>query len=237
MPSINSNYHISLSVDQSTMYYSQHNHSSQQYYYQATHPQQQQQPSHFYPYHSSLSLTNASSNSNDHQQKPTKRSLLFSTDDSIQKKFEWNELEVTGNVRNLSPTLWTLSQLTVLYLNDNQLIRLPSEIACLTNLVTLDLSNNKLRNLPSEIGDLITLRELNLTNNFIRNLPYEMGKLFRLQSLGLLGNPLPNEIFTIYSESNGLQKLLAYFLDHFSTSLNGIKRKKKNKRKTFIRLP
>jgi CCR4-NOT transcription complex subunit 6 len=63
-----------------------------------------------------------------------------------------NELEVTGNVRNLSPTLWTLSQLTVLYLNDNQLSRLPSEIACLANLVTLDLSNNKLRNLPSEIG-------------------------------------------------------------------------------------
>ncbi len=63
-----------------------------------------------------------------------------------------NELEVTGNVRNLSPILWTLSQLTVLYLNDNQLTRLPSEIACLTNLVTLDLSNNKLRNLPSEIG-------------------------------------------------------------------------------------
>jgi Leucine-rich repeat (LRR) protein len=63
-----------------------------------------------------------------------------------------NELEVTGNVRNLSPTLWTLSQLTILYLNDNQLTRLPSEIACLTHLVTLDLSNNKLRNLPSEIG-------------------------------------------------------------------------------------
>lgn len=66
--------------------------------------------------------------------------------------FKGNELEVTGNVRNLSPILWTLSQLTVLYLNDNQLTRLPSEIACLTNLVTLDLSNNKLRNLPSEIG-------------------------------------------------------------------------------------
>ncbi len=53
--------------------------------------------------------------------------------------------------------LWTLSQLTVLYLNDNQLTRLPSEIAGLTNLVTLDLSNNKLRNLPSEIGMLAWL--------------------------------------------------------------------------------
>jgi CCR4-NOT transcription complex subunit 6 len=53
--------------------------------------------------------------------------------------------------------LWTLSQLTVLYLNDNQLTRLPSEIACLVNLVTLDLSNNKLRNLPSEIGRWFSL--------------------------------------------------------------------------------
>ncbi|CAF0741066.1 unnamed protein product [Rotaria sordida] len=217
MSGVSLNYHTSLSVDQSSIYHSQHNHSPQQYYYQSI---QQQQPSHFYPYQSSLSLTNTSSNSNDHQQKSTKRSLPLSRDDSIKKKFEWNELEVTGNVRNLSPTLWTLSQLTVLYLNDNQLTRLPSEIACLANLVTLDLSNNKLRNLPSEIGDLITLRELNLTNNSIRNLPYEIGKLFRLQSLGLLGNPLPNEIFAIYTESNGLQKLLAYFLDNFSTSLN-----------------
>lgn len=63
-----------------------------------------------------------------------------------------SELEVTGSVRNLSPMLWTLSQLTALYLNDNQLTRLPSEIACLVNLVILDLSNNKLRNLPAEIG-------------------------------------------------------------------------------------
>ncbi|CAF3335493.1 unnamed protein product [Rotaria sp. Silwood2] len=217
MPDVNLNYHTSLSVDQSSMYHSQHNHSSQQYYYQSI---QQQQPSHLYPYQSSLSLTNISSNSNDHQEKSTKRLLPLSTDHSIRKKIEWNELEVTGNVRNLSPTLWTLSQLTVLYLNDNQLTRLPSEIVCLTNLITLDLSNNKLRNLPSEIGDLITLRELNLTNNSIRNLPYEIGKLFRLRSLGLVGNPLSNEIFSIYTESNGLQKLLVYFLDNFSTSLN-----------------
>lgn len=91
------------------------------------------------------------------------------------------------------------------------------------------------------IGDLISLRELHLTNNSIRNLPYEIGKLFRLQSLGnddalallighdpcslgLSGNPLPAEILSIYTESNGLQKLLCYFLDNFSSSVNGIHR-------------
>lgn len=130
----------------------------------------------------------------------TRRSLARSLR-SLAFSLIGSELEVTGNVKNLSPMLWTLSQLTALYVNDNQLARLPSEIACLTNLVTLDLSNNKLRNLPSEIGrersvswqlhtdhlilgELITLRELNLTNNSIRNLPYEVGKLFRLKSLG-----------------------------------------------------
>lgn len=90
------------------------------------------------------------------------------------------------------------------------------------------------------LGELISLRELNLTNNSIRNLPYELGKLFRLQSLGnflrisslifnyvyslpgLMGNPLPAEIYTIYTESNGLQKLLTYFLDSLPSSINGI---------------
>ncbi|CAF3637915.1 unnamed protein product [Adineta steineri] len=203
MPGVSLNYHSSLSVDETTNY-SQRIHPSQQYYYH----QSIEQPT-FYPYQSQLSLQND----------PQQRSSLPSADT---KKCEWNELEVTGNVRNLSPMLWTLSQLTVLYLNDNQLSRLPSEIACLSNLVTLDLSNNKLRNLPSEIGELITLRELNLTNNSIRNLPYELGKLFRLQSLGLMGNPLPAEIYSIYTDSNGLQKLLTYFLDSLPSSLNGI---------------
>jgi CCR4-NOT transcription complex subunit 6 len=119
-----------------------------------------------------------------HQNNAIVNRQIFFPNKKIHLIYLGYELEVMGNVRNLSPTLWTLSQLTVLYLNDNQLTRLPSEIACLNHLVTLDLSNNKLRNLPSEIGDLITLRELNLTNNSIRNLPYEIGKLFRLQSLG-----------------------------------------------------
>jgi hypothetical protein len=40
-----------------------------------------------------------------------------------------------------------------------------------------------------------------------------------------MGNPLPAEIFTIYMESNGLQKLLTYFLDSLPSSLNGITHK------------
>jgi hypothetical protein len=41
-----------------------------------------------------------------------------------------------------------------------------------------------------------------------------------------MGNPLPADIYTIYTESNGLQKLLTYFLDSLPSSLNGITHKK-----------
>ena len=74
------------------------------------------------------------------------------------KKTQWNALEITGTIRNLSPGLFNLHFLTSLYLNDNHLSRVPPEICKLTNLLTLDLSCNKLRSLPIELGDLVTLR-------------------------------------------------------------------------------
>ena len=114
----------------------------------------------------------------------------------------------------MSPDLWKLQHLTSLYLNDNNLTRIPSEINRLTCLVQLDLSCNKLRALPAEIGELVTLRELLLQNNFIRALPWEVGKLFKLQILGLKGNPLPSDIMTLHSEVNGCDKILSYLLDN-----------------------
>lgn len=129
------------------------------------------------------------------------------------KKSYWSEMEITGNVRNLSPSLWQFTHLTALYMTDNSLSRLSGDISLLVNLQTLDISNNKLRYLPSEIGDLIFLRELCLTNNNLRTLPYELGKLFQVQILGLHGNPLGKEYMKIYNEPNGTQKLLSYLLD------------------------
>ena len=65
---------------------------------------------------------------------------------------------ISGTIKNLSPALWQLTHLTVLFLNDNQLTRIPPDIKQLQNLHCLDLSSNKLRSLPSELGDLIKLR-------------------------------------------------------------------------------
>lgn len=61
-------------------------------------------------------------------------------------------------MRNLSSSLWTLTHLTVLHINNNNLSRLPPEIAKLPHLVYLNLSSNKLRSLPAELGNMVSLR-------------------------------------------------------------------------------
>ena len=98
---------------------------------------------------------------------------------------QWYEVEIKGLVKNISPKLWQWTHLRYLYLNDNNLMRLPPVISSLNHLQCLDASGNKIRTLPSEIGDMTSLRELYLNNNQIRVLPFEFGKLFKLQQLGM----------------------------------------------------
>ena len=141
-------------------------------------------------------------------------SIMSPEDVAAGKKSRWPELEITGAVRSLSPALWKMTHLTSLYMNDNNLSRIPADISKLTCLTHLDLSGNKLRSLPPELGDLIHLRELLLNNNYLRVLPYELGKLFRLQTLALKCNPLTQEFMVIYNEPGGTAKLLAYLLDN-----------------------
>ncbi|XP_042299810.1 CCR4-NOT transcription complex subunit 6-like, partial [Sceloporus undulatus] len=132
------------------------------------------------------------------------------------KKSHWAELEISGRVRSLSTSLWSLTHLTALHLNDNYLTRIPPDIAKLQNLVYLDLSSNKLRSLPAELGNMVSLRELLLNNNLLRVLPYELGRLFQLQTLGLKGNPLSQDILSLYQDPDGTRKLLNYMLDNLA---------------------
>jgi CCR4-NOT transcription complex subunit 6 len=94
----------------------------------------------------------------ENQNQRRQQTFMSADDVAAGKKTFWTGIEITGNVRNLSPSLWQFELLTALYLNDNCLARLSLEIARLVNLRTLDLSNNKLRSLPAELGDLIQLR-------------------------------------------------------------------------------
>uniref|UniRef100_UPI00358E4A94 CCR4-NOT transcription complex subunit 6-like-B isoform X5 n=1 Tax=Myxine glutinosa TaxID=7769 RepID=UPI00358E4A94 len=132
------------------------------------------------------------------------------------KRSHWAELEITGRVKSLSMSLWSLTHLTTLHLNDNNLSRIPPDISRLQNLSFLDLSSNKLRSLPAEIGTIVTLRELLLNHNLLRVLPFELGKLFQLHKLGLKGNPLPQEILGLYHEHDGTRKLLTFMLDNLA---------------------
>ncbi|CAH1127098.1 unnamed protein product [Ceutorhynchus assimilis] len=147
-----------------------------------------------------------------------KTTYMSSEDQASGKKSTWTEIEITGNIRSLSTSLFQMTHLTGLILKNNVLTRIPPDICQLINLLNLDLSHNNLRLLPAELGELIHLRELHLGYNQLRILPYELGKLFNLISLGLAGNQLGKDIMTIYSEPNGTQKLLTYMLDNLTVT-------------------
>ncbi|CAL8293888.1 CCR4-NOT transcription complex subunit 6-like isoform X1 [Gadus morhua] len=143
-------------------------------------------------------------------------SIMSAEDASSGKRSYWAELEISGRVRSLSSSLWSLTHLTALHINDNNLSRLPPEISNLPHLAYLNLSSNKLRSLPAELGNMVSLRELLLNNNLLRVLPYELGRLFQLQTLGLKGNPLSQDILNLYQEPDGTRKLLNYMLDNLA---------------------
>ncbi|KAF7728805.1 hypothetical protein EC973_005431 [Apophysomyces ossiformis] len=107
----------------------------------------------------------------------------------------WTALDVGGmGLKNISPSLFSYTFLTILYMSHNELTGLPAAIANLVNLKILDASGNKLESLPSELGMLINLRELLLFDNNLTDLPNELGTLYQLEILGLEGNPMNEEI-------------------------------------------
>jgi len=166
-----------------------------------------------------LLLNNQYNNNNNNNNNNNYDDSVYNMQTQTQKQIsniQWYEVEVKGLVKNISPKLWEWTHLRCLYLNDNNLMRLPPAVAGLVNLQCLDASNNKIRTLPSEIGDMTSLRELYLNNNQVRVLPFEFGKLFKLSQLGLKGNPLTQDMMAIYMEPNGTQKLLIHLLDQLT---------------------
>ncbi|CAF0887275.1 unnamed protein product [Adineta steineri] len=118
-------------------------------------------------------------------------------------------LEIKGNVRTLSPVLFSQTNTQYLVMRNNELKYLPAEINNLINLVYLDLSNNRLKTLPSQIGDLIHLKRLYLESNYLKNLPYELGKL-NLEELSLNNNPLGDYILSLFARPNGTREVMNY---------------------------
>lgn len=102
-----------------------------------------------------------------------------------------------NNLTSLPIEIGKLVNLQYLSIPFNPITNLPKEIGQLSNLQRLDIIFNSLTSLPSEIGDLSQLTTLNLGYNQIASLPKEIGKLKNLAQLNMPKNLLtsvPNEI-------------------------------------------
>lgn len=120
------------------------------------------------------------------------------------------------NLTDFPTEICKLKYVKRLYLNENKLYKLPSEIGNLINLQRLWLYNNNLTSLPVEIGKLKYLKFLDLTDNQLKELPKEIGNLNNLQTLRLWNNhltSLPSEIGNLkklevlYLQDNNIKKL------------------------------
>ncbi|XP_061467974.1 leucine-rich repeat protein SHOC-2-like [Rhineura floridana] len=96
-----------------------------------------------------------------------------------------------------------LKNLTLLYLDSNNLKDVPVEIGSLTKLERLTLSNNSLTSLPEEVESLQKLRSLHLANNSLAQLPAAICQLRNLVFLDVTDN----HISTIPDTIHQLQKL------------------------------
>ena len=119
-----------------------------------------------------------------------------------------------NNLSSLPKEIGLLTKLETLYLNNNNLSSLPKEIGLLTKLETLYLDNNNLSSLPKEIGLLTKLRYLYLDNNNLSSLPKEIGDLSELETLYLNNNNFSN-----WPKEIGLLTKLRYlYLDNNNLS-------------------
>ncbi|XP_050221310.1 LRR repeats and ubiquitin-like domain-containing protein At2g30105 [Mercurialis annua] len=146
--------------------------------------------------------------SNNHiQEIPTKISCLSSmqklilngndlSDDSIQWKAlctlkHLTQLFLSQNLLSALPSeLGALRSLRQLHVSNNKLNCLPVEIGLLTQLEVLKANNNRICTLPTSIGDCISLFEVDLSYNLLTDLPESFGNLRKLKTLQLGNNGL-----------------------------------------------
>ncbi|OWR53497.1 Leucine-rich repeat and death domain-containing protein [Danaus plexippus plexippus] len=83
-----------------------------------------------------------------------------------------------------------LDNLESLYLSGNDITELPREISKLGRLKCLDLSGNRLRCVPDEIGDMGSLKFLILDENELREIPLRIAELRMLRYLSVCDNKL-----------------------------------------------
>jgi Leucine-rich repeat (LRR) protein len=101
---------------------------------------------------------------------------------------------LSGNQLTSDSVSWqslpSLSQLSVLALDQNLLSTIPPEIGLLTSLRYFSAANNQLTSIPDEIGNLTLLDKLDLSYNCIQEVPSSLGTCIQLSEINLTGNRL-----------------------------------------------
>ena len=97
------------------------------------------------------------------------------------------ELSAVGiKISSISPSLFTLANLTVLNLSFNAITRFPKEISVLNHLQVLNLRDNLLKSIPAaSIGSMTNLRVLSLFRNRLTEIPRTLLQLQHLRILDL----------------------------------------------------
>ncbi|KAM3728313.1 Protein lap1 [Dirofilaria immitis] len=90
-----------------------------------------------------------------------------------------------NHIKDLDKPLFRCRKLKILSLSENEVIRLPSDIAYLTYLEELNLKGNDVSDLPEEIKNCTQLKILDLSSNPITRLPPTITQLTSMTSLGL----------------------------------------------------
>uniref|UniRef100_A0A915Q670 PDZ domain-containing protein n=1 Tax=Setaria digitata TaxID=48799 RepID=A0A915Q670_9BILA len=90
-----------------------------------------------------------------------------------------------NHIKDIDKPLFRCRKLKILSLSENEIIRLPSDIAHLTYLEELNLKGNDVSDLPEEIRNCTQLKILDLSSNPITRLPSTITQLTSMTSLGL----------------------------------------------------
>ncbi|WP_375471342.1 COR domain-containing protein, partial [uncultured Nostoc sp.] len=95
-----------------------------------------------------------------------------------------------NQITEIPEALAKLTNLTQLYLSINQITEISEALAKLTNLAHLHLSNNQITEIPEALAQLTNLRLLDLSNNQITEIPEALAQLTNLRLLDLSNNQI-----------------------------------------------
>jgi len=123
--------------------------------------------------------------------------VLKSIPDEINQCQELQSLNVRGNALEVLPPLGQgqLTKLSVLDVSNNQLKDLPDDLTCLSlsGLSEIYAQNNQIASIPAGLKNLHVLKTVNLENNLLVQIPPELSLCVKLKDLNLKGNKLADK--------------------------------------------